>query len=503
MNYDCDISTKVIILPLDSRPCTYDFPVQIARGGGLTPCVPEMKEMDFFKIPSVYQDLESWLLQECQDAGYLICCLDQLVYGGLIASRSSGVDEKEALRRIDVMRRIKKNDSDIRILLSSVIMRTSVSTLKKDDLRWWKLISEYCSLCGEAGEEEIRRREEILKLIPTDVMNSFLSTRKRNHGVNLEAIKLVKEGIVEELCLLQEDSSPKGIHRTEQKELLDYAGQCGVADRVHLFCGTDEYACAMAGRIALESSRPQKQELYLYIEWLQGDKNFTAKYEDRPFSQNLKAYLEACHIIETNSLADAEAILAIYAPTGAQCDLALNPEKAECPYTSDQLNECAERLYFLEKSGLPVGLLDVVHANGGESTFLRLCAKEGILDHLAAYAGWNTACNSLGTILGELTARKALYANPDQLDIFTRERLLDDWIYQAIVRPKWNEILEKEGLDRWNLTDTKKESHRLQTLMEETPETKLVCHAPFCACLRWPRTFEVSIRCLVEGKERI
>lgn len=87
-----------------------------------------------------------------------------------------------------------------------------------------------------------------------------------------------------------------------------------------------------------------------------------------------------------------------------------------------------------------MGLLDIYFAGGGEGCLLRLAAQQGLLLRLAAYAGWNTASNSLGTILGQLLAGSSSGAGR-RLDRFTKERLLDDWIYQAIVRPQWNQEL--------------------------------------------------------------
>lgn len=210
--------------------------------------------------------------------------------------------------------------------------------------------------------------------------------------------------MVREVCFLQEDSSPLGMHRAEQEQLWALAEARRVARHVSIHCGTDEYASAMAGRLAAQQAQPEGTVLRLYVEWLAGDKQFTAEYEDRAFVQNLDAYLETCRIQRVISLKDAQAILAIYAPEDGQRDLAIAPEKAICTYTPERLDQILRRLRALLDTGIPVGLLDIYFAGGGEGCLLRLAAQQGLLLRLAAYAGWNTASNSLGTILGQLLA---------------------------------------------------------------------------------------------------
>ena len=248
----------------------------------------------------------------------------------------------------------------------------------------------------------------------------------------------------------------------------------------------------MTGRLAAQQAQPEGTVLRLYVEWLAGDKQFTAEYEDRAFAQNLDAYLETCRIQRVMSLEDAQAILAIYAPEDGQRDLAIAPEKAICTYTPERLDQILRRLRALLDTGIPVGLLDIYFAGGGEGCLLRLAAQQGLLLRLAAYAGWNTASNSLGTILGQLLAGSSSGAGR-RLDRFTKERLLDDWIYQAIVRPQWNQELRAAGVDVWNLPDVDAANARLQQLMELAPETKQVWPGQMCAQLRWPRTFEAHV----------
>lgn len=486
---------KVVILPLDSRPCTRDFPAQLALGGGLQPVIPPLDRMDWFRTPSDFSRISAWLREACQGAGALICSLDQLAYGGLLASRTGAVSLEQAEERVDFLRELKREYPGLSLYLSSVIMRITVSTLRQEDQIWWEKVAQYSQLSAQTGREAADRRLQLEREIPAPVLQTFLAVRRRNHRVNQRAVELVADGTACHVCFLQEDSAPQGIHRVEQQELWEQARALGVASRMDLHCGTDEYACALVGRLAAEQGQTPGPALRLYVEWLAGDTGFTARYEDRPFAENLKGYLRTCHICPVDRPEDGQAILAVYAPPGPQTDLVIGPRQAVCAYPPEQVERCAERLKTLLDSEKPVGLLDVYHANGGEGCLLTCAARKGLLSRLSAYAGWNTASNALGTILGQLLADHA-GAGPaaeEHLTRFTRERLLDDWVYQAVVRPAWNEELRGRGLDIWDLSGHPLLDAELQQRMEAAPETHQIWQGPFRARLCWPRTFEAHI----------
>lgn len=230
-------------------------------------------------------------------------------------------------------------------------------------------------LAAQPGCEAARRLAQLEAQIPSHVLQTFLAARGRNHQVNREAVALLAEGIVKQVCFLQEDSAPQGMHRAEQQQLQALAEAQGVSEQVSIHCGTDECACALVGCLAAQR-QAGGPALRLYVEWLAGDMQFTARYEDRPFAENLDAYLKTCRIMRVQSPKDAQAVLAVYAPSGPQMDLAMAPEDAVCAYTPGQLGNIAERLQALMDTGLPTGLLDVYHANGGESSLLRLASTK-------------------------------------------------------------------------------------------------------------------------------
>lgn len=482
---------KITILPLDSRPCTYDFPRQLAEGCNVEVQLPPRAVMDFFKTPSNFAGIYNWLAGHAGQSNAVIVSVEQLVYGGLLASRSLGVTEKEALRRIGVVRKIKKLSPGASIALTNVVMRTTVSTLKKEDQVWWERVAEYSGVAAEESQEAKERKRQLEAEIPQEVLQGFLAARRRNHKVNMEAVHLVGQGVVRQLVLLQEDSSPKGLHKAEQETLLAYAKELCVEDKVHLHCGTDEAAAALVGR---QVAKHFGGAPAIATEWLGGEQpGFVAKYEDRPFAQNMALYMQTCGIVPA-APQTADVMLLVYPPRGEQMDLALNPEAARCSYSEEELNAFCERAAHWLAEGKAVALLDIHHANGGESKFLQRLAQKGLLPRLCGYAGWNTACNALGTLLGQLLCMP--YAKGQANANFTIERLLDDWLYQAVVRRRLDDWLAQRGEDRWNIENPELAEKMLNDAMHRAPELQKVLPGAgeFVATLAWPRTFEAQIQ---------
>ena len=89
------------------------------------------------------------------------------------------------------------------------------------------------------------------------------------------------------------------------------------------------------------------------------------------------------------------------------------------------------------KKKRPVALADVAYVNGSDLTLGNLLMQHPEITRLIAYGGWNTAGNTLGTVLAHAVLRLLAQRNgvdPEQTQAhyeFLFIRLLDDYFYQA------------------------------------------------------------------------
>ena len=84
---------KVILLPLDSRSQTMDFPVNLGKLGNINILLPPIELMDNNTEPAQKDDLLTWLEANVSDADAIILSTDLLLHGGLVASRRINEDQ--------------------------------------------------------------------------------------------------------------------------------------------------------------------------------------------------------------------------------------------------------------------------------------------------------------------------------------------------------------------------------------------------------------------------
>lgn len=481
----------IVFLPLDSRPLNYDFPQKLAKLQNIEIKVPPKSIMDFFKKPGNTRELQIWLKKECASADILILSIEQLVYGGLIASRSNTKTKTEIKKTFHFISALKQINPSLLIFAFSVMMRTTVSTLNEQTKRWWEKIAEYSKLQyayeTAFGDEKVlykKALDDLLKDLPPYVVSDFLEAREKSHWVNMLCIEFAEKNIFEKLFLLQEDCSSHGLQVIEQERLINMIFTRNLQEKVFLHNGTDEAGTELVSRCVFP------KPVSVSVEWLFQNNSFTAKYEDRPFIENLCSHLTACEIHVKKS---SRCCLLILPPKDSQGDFCPNCLNT-AEYSPDEYRIMTDRIDELIKKGKSCYLLDLVYANGGDRVFIKtLAAKTNILN-LCGYAAWNTASNSLGTIIGQIIASGG--KNSCENKKLTAERVLDDLLYQSLIRQKLGKILVAKKEDSWCLSDPTAAQETLQRLFCDSQEDLYDVFGTnipdFCVELVWPRIFEAA-----------
>jgi hypothetical protein len=473
---------KAALLPLDSRPCNTLFPKKLAAIAGLALDMPDAGFLDYFTRPAHAPYIEQWLVEEAGKADCIVVSLDMLVYGGLIASRREGAAAEDGIKKLGLLRELKRINSGLKIFAFNVIMRTSITTLDEKSRRYWALINEYCRLKGLKDP----RFSEIEGKIPPDILRAFMSIRDRNHQVNLNAVKLLNDGILDCLLLLQEDTSSGGIQILEQQKLAEQVTSPR-ADSFFIHNGADEAGMLLLGRLLNGEGRPSIHWEFLYPP----GKDMIASYEDRPFKENIESQVKACGMSSSPGEEADLHMLVLPPKSERQYDPFMQNEKND-DYSDSELDAMAGTIQGYADAGRIVGLLDVAYANGGHARFMQNLKSRGALKKIASYAAWNTASNSLGTVLAQLSCYYHGLGKGEQAranERFTLERYLDDCLYQTLVRPGIDRNLVKEGMNILNLGP---EKGRIEKQIYRELKS-LAGDQEFTLALPWPRTFEALI----------
>lgn len=509
--------TEILLLPLDDRPCNRLFPVKLGKIAGLRVLTPPRELLGAFTTPGVPERLVDWLLESAPRAQAVIGSVEMLCYGGLIASRDPAVPAELAESRLQVLRRLKKLQPHLPIYASNVIMRLSITADSPEKIAYWRDVALYSQLVyrvevlGQSRWEEalaaIRRR------IPDEVLGAYLAARRRNHTVSAAAVRMLADGVLEQLVLCQEDAAPIGLHVPEREALISLAQELNVAERLFLHPGADESGLTLLTRAVcdLEAWHPRISASFGSQEGAQR----VALYEDRPIAENVLGHILAAGAAPIRDPGKADLALFVHTPIGPQREAARRDSETE-RRSLRQAHRLAQRVAERLRQGVPVAVADIAYCNGADPALVDALLQAEVMLSLAGYAGWNTAGNSIGTALAQgvlwvLASRRGSTPSrrlPAYQLNFLFERLVEDLLYQSGVRQEANAWIENSGLSMLSLGDAKEEveafvSQRLKRLarkvftahfkgkMADTRSIETL--RKLTVRLPWPRTFEVEV----------
>jgi len=492
----------IALLPLDDRPCNTRFPAQIAAIGADALTLPDPSTLGRFNVPGNFNALQNWL-DELPEVSALIVSIDMLAYGGLVASRKTTTELPVALERLEILRAWRAKHPHVPVYAFNVLMRLAITMDSDAAVPHYYNIMKWARLCDEAQRfptpENQAELEQVRAQLPDEIVEAYLTARRRNHHVNLAMIDWLAEGTFDHLLVTQEDCTEFGLHRREQDELIERARELGVEQDFTLHPGADEAALTLL-------ARGWNDGISFQIDWSCDErKRDIAVFEDVPYEDALHSHIYATSGRLVGEGEQADVRLFVNAPVGGS----QKQETSEARQTRrEEFNsKFLPQIVAALDAGERVALCDVAFPNGADDVLMTAVTDFGgdILSRLIAFGGWNTAGNTTGTILAECAAlvrgqklgqgEKAAKLNRN----FLFERLLDDWYYQADLRAR----LEKEARDS-GFSPLSMNGHTSQIEASARREISVfareLASKHFGAQVRdlkvslpWGRTFEVAV----------
>lgn len=454
---------KLVVIPMDDRPCTYNFPKQIAEIYGAQVIIPPKEWMGNLEKIADIEKISSLLLSNNENISGLVVASDTLAYGGLIPSRRSYTTFEEITKNFNVLRKIKEQNLTSKLYICSTVQRISDSTENQEEKTYWKdygkLIHKYSYELDknelvniedyENGniEKILSSKNETKKLIPDEVLVDYLKGRIRNLNVNKYLIDLVKNHIIDFLVISSDDSSSYGFNVIEKKIIKNYINT-SIKDRVIMYPGADEAVSVLTGRMINESEKFTPKFFIVYSE---GSKKETliTMYEGIELKETINYQIKALGGKIVKNENEADIVLYLHTSDERQEDQYLNAiYKVE---TKKVKNETIEKdiniIKTLLDNGKNIALVDSAYANGGNNDFMQELSKKIELKKLSSYSGWNTTGNSIGTAIAHssvrLLSKKHNTSLSEKLHTkFLFERFFDDWYYQGHIRL---EFIKKQG----------------------------------------------------------
>lgn len=485
---------RVVLLPLDSRPVNTDLPAQLAAIGGVDVILPDAGLLDQFLTPSQPEPLYEWLSANTGESDEVVILhVNELLFGGLLNSREEAQyrdasDKLSALQ--DYLLRIPPKPNQ-KMVLIYILPRLLPSQYDEEMWAYEKELTELSQLKHKAALDDLSvypRIYELEGLIPQAVRQRYETLYVQAYNTGLSLLDWAGQGYADEVLIGLDDSAEYGLNIKAFNDLKTIAAGRGLTQAFFLH-GADELGALAIARHSLELG-PDSQSFHLT--WLTpGQEEVIFPYEAAPLRQN---YAEKLSYIYYGQTAETTGLREKY--------IYLN--------TSQELSaeQMAGAWKSIKEDDRPrdalTGLADVAKVNGAWQPFIDAAGVDKVYDYVDAYAGWNTAGNSLGTVMahllflerGESLSGAAGREARQAADSARKLRLLDDYLYQAVVRPELIEWTKAQGFhylvfgSRWQEANEK-----LQSMMAETASAyKLFQGMDYRYSFPWPRYFEIWIQ---------
>lgn len=501
-------TAKILYLPLDERPCNYFYPQAIAQlRDEIELLVPPQSLLGKKKQPADVVRVWQWVKEQVPACHIALLSIEMLVYGGLLPSRLHQATAGKLRERIDQIRTLKHRNPHLEIFASNLIMRTPAYNSSEEEPDYYAEYGDRIFRWGWLTDKQRRdglspvegeKLAQIERELPSAYLQDYRDRRRQNLAVNEQVIDLVNESIISFLAIPQDDSAPYGFTALDQQQVVRNIIALRLQNRIHLYPGADEVGCTLLARAYSQLKGKEKKVYLLYSSVV--SEQIIPLYEDRPLGESLKSHLLAAGAISVPTPEAADFILAVNTAGKVMQEAWDNPTKDITYTTYRNLRFFVAQIQHLLAAGKPVALADAAFANGGETELVQLLDDAELWDDLLAYAGWNTACNAIGTVLA--TAILGVDGGDSAtLDLNKIYHLLEGWAYQTVVRMKMvNDFLPTLGASYYDFNGKEAEINREMERRLRQVWDEMMCHSfqqwkfeRVKVFSPWQRMFEIGI----------
>lgn len=501
------ISTTVVV-PLDGRPPCTKFVSDLGHLASTRIILPPKDLLGNYTEPADRKAVSDWLKNNAEGSDSMIISSDLLIHGGLVGSRMSvgTVEDEDAF--LKYIQELHKDNINTSLYIYSIIPRLLIADQLVPDSWWqwhlmrWAALQDIQDTFGDPlSFNELRR---FVSEIPTDIIDKYTALYKNNSNFNHRLLDTASKNNIEMLVIGQDDGQPFGLPNRNRNRALFYLEHNNLLDKHHTTRGADELGCLL---LAADRNQKWHYKPNIYVEYSSPQvPDMTMPFMSCSVAETVNEKINIVGGKVVSSLKDADFVL--YVHCGNESTM--------------QLKAQAERVKSLVMGDVPVALVDLsANYDIKETLFPLLINNDTPLVRLAAFAGWNTVSNSVGTAVAQasvFTGQKnrlpteslaSLYA----LNLkFNLERFFDDWVYQKALHYQLSKLLEIREMDPYNLGyDGLKVSYFIKKEMlvyKNVLFSNNLCQYPFYSdgkkdyylssielelSLPWERIFEVDL----------
>jgi hypothetical protein len=479
---------------MDERPVNLHYVAETINATSFKLLLPPKEYLPQIKQPGSVDKLWPWVLDNVKEADYLVLSADTLVYGGLTPSRIHNLDLETLKDRVDNFDRLKELNPNAQLYVFSTLMRTHKGNTNVAEPDYYgtygsrifqlTALRDKAETAGLSTEEE-SKLAQLLNDIPSDVLTDWYQRREKNLFANSLLFDKTKTNSIDYFILCRDDTLSYSQSHKEYRSLTEQIAQLP-ADKYNSFPGADEVGMVLLARAVNDASN-SNPAVYTFYAPGKGAAT-TPKYEDITLGESIKAHIIAAGGKVTEKPQEADLMLAVNTSTDGAIGEAGSTANIAAPKAS--ITSLVSDINKYIKDGHRVVVADVALANGSDNSLMASLAENKLLPKLSAYAGWNTAGNTVGYALAQGMLSDYI-SKEDQMHLLA-VRLLDDWGYQANVRTQ----VQQGDIDKYNLGPDRAQvatvvEQKLQTFAIENLKDFSIKKVK--ADLPWNRTFDILL----------
>lgn len=506
---------KILFVPVDDRPITFNETVDVLQQAGCEMILPPKNYFDRYGNSESPEKILSWLEKNVSSADAAVISADAILYGGLIPSRKHEFSADVLNSRLERLKALRKKNPKLKIYVLCSLMRTphegTAGSVEEPEYyaQYGKDIFTATSLAyknetvGLTSGERMAMNNLFIN-IPTEIFNNWYERRQKNLDATKKILNLTNDGTISYLIIGRDDHWSFSQTQRESQEIISYAEKNNITKtKFQMLSGIDEFGLLLLTR-AVDDLRGNSPKVYVDYNIGMGAKTLPA-YSDETVGVAINSELSIAGGQIVNNPKDADFVLLVNTDPAGETYHSHNALPNQRDENFDYNAPRYGTKYFVDMveryvdKGYKVCVADITFANGSDNAMMNLLRERGLLFKLQAYAGWNTANNSLGFVIG--TGILTRYMTQESKDKLLAMRYLDDWAYQANVRTTVGDWIFYEfpngekfysGFGGKNITV----EERITELMREFAAKNLPPYEflrDFKVSCTWNRMFEVEI----------